>query len=81
MTRNELSEHCLCDTCTGQDCEGLPEMNEQAIRRKVIDEIIKFRGDCPTNKCREMSDWLDIWFDEKNFLLALRDGKQGETSK
>jgi hypothetical protein len=44
MSRDEISDHCLCDKCSGDDCEGLKEMQERAIRKQerelVLDELI-----------------------------------------
>ena len=44
MSRDEISDHCLCDKCSGDDCEGLKEMQERAIRKqereRVLDNVI-----------------------------------------
>jgi hypothetical protein len=41
-------------------------------REKVLDELVAWRKKQPTSKCSEKSDWLDIWFDEDNFIEELR---------
>jgi hypothetical protein len=53
-------------------------MARKGEREKILKTIIEWREKQPTNRCREMSDWCDIWFDEDDFLEKLREGKGGE---
>jgi hypothetical protein len=38
MRYDEPSEHCLCDKCSGNDCEGLKEIQDQRIQNEKRDE-------------------------------------------
>jgi len=40
MSRDEISDHCLCDKCSGDDCEGLKEMQERAIRKQERERVL-----------------------------------------
>jgi hypothetical protein len=43
--RYELSSHCLCDKCSGDDCGEVAEFDPEAIRkdeqRKILDRLDK----------------------------------------
>lgn len=39
MRDDEISEHCLCDKCSGNDCEGLKDIEGEKLI-SVIDEKI-----------------------------------------
>jgi hypothetical protein len=36
----DKNEHCLCDTCYSDDCVGVQEEREKAIRNETINDVI-----------------------------------------
>jgi hypothetical protein len=48
MMNRELSSHCLCDKCSGDDCQEVEPIDPDKIRKdereKVLDKLCKI---CP----------------------------------
>ena len=42
MTR-ELSRHCLCDECNGEDCNGIKEIQESNTHNAILESLNDLR--------------------------------------
>ena len=80
MSRDEISDHCLCDKCSGDDCEGLKEMQERAIRKQERERVLKLVDGLVTSEEIHVGinpndgDFKESW---KRFLRGLESLRQG----